>query len=185
MKFETDAHDVNLRDMLSEEAYTDCIQRMNDKMKPARSTSLDGALLITGPLLVPLALWGVRHSSQVRRRKKYLYEAIQKFNDSHPELLMRWNRSPDSMLTIERRNQQQRQQQQSNANNNNTVPVQQHTQIHMQQQHQTAIIYDVQNEASSSTPIVHATTASTDLVPMTSSSSSSTNLAMAQAHLIV
>jgi hypothetical protein len=32
-----------------------------------------------------------------------LKKAIGEFHSQHPELLMRWNRQPESMLTIERR----------------------------------------------------------------------------------
>ena len=66
---------------------------------------MDSVLLITGPLLVPLAIWGVRHKGQVKLRKKLMNEAIQEFNSQRPDLLMRWNRQPDSKLTIERREQ--------------------------------------------------------------------------------
>ena len=60
-------------------------------------------MLVTGPLLVPLGLWGVRHRNQVKRRKKLLKEAIHEFNMQYQELYMRWNRRPESTLTIERR----------------------------------------------------------------------------------
>jgi len=106
-KFETDSYDVKLHGMLSPQEYTDVVERLNQSIKPARSNSLDGALLVAGPLLVPLALWGVRHSWQTRKRKRLLQQAIHEFNtEGHPELLMRWNRSgPQSKLTIERREQ--------------------------------------------------------------------------------
>jgi CHASE1-domain containing sensor protein len=63
----------------------------------------DQILLATGPLLVPLAIWGVRHRNQIRRRKRLLKDGIHEFNMQYQELLMRWNRRPDSVLTIERR----------------------------------------------------------------------------------
>jgi hypothetical protein len=103
-KFETDSYDVQLHGILTPEDYTMIIDRVNQKTKPARSNVIDKGLLITGPLLVPLALWGARHSMQARRRKRLLDEAIREFNESHPEHWMRWNRGgPESFLTIERR----------------------------------------------------------------------------------
>ncbi|CAB9514950.1 expressed unknown protein [Seminavis robusta] len=103
-KFETDSYDVPLHGILSPQDYTSVIDRINQKIKPARSNAIDKGLLAAGPLLVPLAFWGARHSLQSRKRKRLLNEAIREFNESHPELYMRWNRGgPESFLTIERR----------------------------------------------------------------------------------
>jgi hypothetical protein len=86
---------------MTREQYTDAMTALNDRLRPSRSGVIDKALLITGPLLVPLALWGVRHSNQTRRRKRLLKKGIDEFNASNPALLMRWNRRPKSILTIE------------------------------------------------------------------------------------
>jgi hypothetical protein len=102
-KFETDPYDVELHGLMSPEQYTEAIENLNEKLRPSRSGKVDGALLATGPLLVPLALWGVRHRNQTRRRKKLLSEGIHEFNMQYQELIMRWNRRPESYLTIERR----------------------------------------------------------------------------------
>ena len=88
---------------MSEEDYTDAMQQLNDKLKPSRSTKVDTALLATGVLIVPLALWGVRHNGQMKKRKRLLNKAINDFNTANPGLLMRWNRQPQSFLSIERR----------------------------------------------------------------------------------
>lgn len=103
MKFETDPYDIDLKGILTTEQYTDAMTSINDRLRPSRSGVIDKALLATGPLIVPLALWGIRHSNQNRRRKRLLKKAIDEFNASHPALLMRWNRRPQSCLTIERR----------------------------------------------------------------------------------
>lgn len=76
---------------------------MNKKLRPCRAGAIDGVLLVSGPLLVPLALWGVRHRYQTKKRKRLLKEGIREFNIQYQELLMRWNRRPESQLTIERR----------------------------------------------------------------------------------
>lgn len=102
-KFETDPYDVKLHGMLSPQQYTDVVDRINQTIKPARSNSFDSALLAAGPLMVPLALWGARHGMQTKKRKRLLKQAIQEFNETYPHLLMRWNRRPDSFLSIERR----------------------------------------------------------------------------------
>jgi len=60
-------------------------------------------LLGTGVLMLPLAIWGMRHRMLTKRRKKLLSAAIDEFNATHPHLHMRWNRRPHSMLTIEKR----------------------------------------------------------------------------------
>ena len=102
-KFESDPYDVNLYGLLTPEQYTDTVNTINDKLRPARSGRFDGVLLATGPLLVPLAWWGVRHRSQAKRRKRLLKKAIGEFNQQNPTLYMRWNRRPQSQLTIERK----------------------------------------------------------------------------------
>jgi len=76
---------------------------LNKKLRPCRAGAIDGVLLVSGPLLVPLALWGVRHRYQTKKRKRLLKEGIREFNIQYQELLMRWNRRPESQLTIERR----------------------------------------------------------------------------------
>mmetsp|Transcript_15109 Transcript_15109/g.37249 ORF Transcript_15109/g.37249 Transcript_15109/m.37249 type:complete len:208 (-) Transcript_15109:187-810(-) len=114
-KFETDPYDVELHGLMTEHQYTEAIENLNAKLRPSRPTSFDGALLATGPLLVPLGVWGVRHRNQVKRRKRLLKEAIHEFNMQYQELYMRWNRRPESTLTIERRHYNQ------NANNGTII----------------------------------------------------------------
>jgi len=76
---------------------------LDKNLRPCRAGAIDGVLLVSGPLLVPLALWGVRHRYQTKKRKRLLKEGIREFNIQYQELLMRWNRRPESQLTIERR----------------------------------------------------------------------------------
>eukprot|EP00542_Grammatophora_oceanica_P018386 CAMPEP_0194031608 /NCGR_PEP_ID=MMETSP0009_2-20130614/4747_1 /TAXON_ID=210454 /ORGANISM="Grammatophora oceanica, Strain CCMP 410" /LENGTH=217 /DNA_ID=CAMNT_0038671815 /DNA_START=48 /DNA_END=701 /DNA_ORIENTATION=+ len=102
-KFETDPYDVKLHGIISPQQYTDVTTTLNDKMKPARSKNTDTVLLATGPLMIPLAIWGVRHGHQAKWRKRLLKEAIEEFNTNNPTLYMRWNRRPQSFLSIERR----------------------------------------------------------------------------------
>lgn len=102
-KFEEDPYDVELHGIMTNEEYTAAIQEINKLIKKARPGKLDGALLATGALMVPLMVWGVRHSSQMKKRKKQLNKGIDEFNAANPALYIRWNRKPKSILTIERR----------------------------------------------------------------------------------
>ena len=102
-KFETDPYGLQLHGLLTAQQYTEAISAINHTINPARANGVDTALLVTGPILVPLAVWGVRHKSQVKKRKKLLKRAIEEFHRAYPQLLMRWNRRPASCLTIERR----------------------------------------------------------------------------------
>lgn len=99
-KFDANPRNVKLHDILTPDEYTNTITRINDTIRTARATSVDAALLATGPLMVPLAVWGVRHKRQVKQRKKLLKQ----FHAMHPHLLMQWDQSlPQSRLTIQRR----------------------------------------------------------------------------------
>mmetsp|Transcript_1429 Transcript_1429/g.3084 ORF Transcript_1429/g.3084 Transcript_1429/m.3084 type:complete len:232 (-) Transcript_1429:423-1118(-) len=71
----------DIHGLLSEEEYEREISALNDKLKTTRAKKLDYALLGTGAAIIPLALWGVRHSSQVKKRKKLLEEGIWEFNE--------------------------------------------------------------------------------------------------------
>ena len=110
-KFISDPYRMELYGMLQPEEYTQEIEKVNKRMKRARANFIDGALLATGALIVPLMLWGIRHRGQVKKRKHKLKKAIHDFNTQYPHLLMRWNPKPESKLTIERREEQQEQQQ--------------------------------------------------------------------------
>lgn len=102
-KFETDPYDVKLHGIMTATQYTDTMQQFNDQLKPSRSKKLDSALLATGVLMVPLAVWGVRHGYLTKKRKRLMKAHIENFNARNPALYMRWNRRPHSFLSIERR----------------------------------------------------------------------------------
>ena len=71
----------DIHGLLSEEEYRREVSALNDKLKSTRAKKLDYALLATGAAMLPLALWGVRHSNQVKKRKKLLEEGIWEFNE--------------------------------------------------------------------------------------------------------
>lgn len=106
-KFDSDSYRKELYGLLTPDEYTSAIDKINMHLKKARAKKFDGLLLASGAiLLVPLAIWGVRHRSQTKKRKKLLKGAIDDFHSQYPHLYMRWNRKPESKLTIERREQQ-------------------------------------------------------------------------------
>jgi len=94
-----------LHNLLSPKEYKDAIVGLNDYLKRSRSSPLvDGMLLATGPLMIPLAVWSIRHKKQIKLRKKLLQEAIHEFNDTHETLWMKYmKRSNGNILTIEER----------------------------------------------------------------------------------
>jgi hypothetical protein len=106
-KFESDPYDVKLYGIMTPEQYTSAIDALNLRIRKARAGKLDGMLLASGALIVPLMLWGVRHRNQVKKRKRQLKKGIAEFNEVHPTLYMRWNRKPDSKLTIEQRSSEE------------------------------------------------------------------------------
>lgn len=68
------------------------------------------ALLATGPLIFPLALWGGRHAKQVKRKRTLIDEGVWEFNErmgmDGRNVRMVWNRAKvvgggESYLTIE------------------------------------------------------------------------------------
>ena len=112
-KFESDPYTVKLYGILTPDQYTEIIKALNHRLRKARPNVIDGALLVTGPLILPLAVWGIRHKHQTGKRKKLLQKAISEFHTQYPHLYMRWNvHTSPHCLTIERRPQQNDQQQQ-------------------------------------------------------------------------
>ena len=90
--------------LLTPDEYSAAIEALNDKIKRSRAKSLDVVLLATGPLLLPLALWGARHNQQAKRRKKLIEEGIWEFNRDMEGrgVKMVWNKSSmEDYLTIE------------------------------------------------------------------------------------
>lgn len=104
-KFETDPYDVKLHSLMTPEQYTEAIENLNEKLRKSRAGKIDGVLLGSSIFVVPLAFYGARHRSRTKKRKKLLMEGIHDFNTRYPHLMMRWNRRPQSFLTIEARPQ--------------------------------------------------------------------------------
>lgn len=108
--FARHAKPSHLHSLLTAEEYEREITMLNEKIKKARAKKLDAALLATGALMVPLAVWGARHSKQVKQRKKLIEEGVWEFNErmgmEGRNVRMVWNRAKhvgggESFLTIE------------------------------------------------------------------------------------
>ena len=109
-QFARHARPSHLHGLLTTEEYKREITTLNDKIKNARAKSLDVALLASGALMVPLALWGVRHGKQVKKKRHLIEVGVSEFNQRMSmdgrNLQMIWNRSKvvgggESYLTIE------------------------------------------------------------------------------------
>lgn len=104
------ARPSDLHGLLTAEEYEREVRTLNDKMKKARPKAVDGALLATGALMVPLAVWGARHGRQVKQKRKLIEEGTEEFNErmgmAGRNVRMVWNRAKvvgggESYLTIE------------------------------------------------------------------------------------
>ena len=101
----------HLHNLLTPDEYEREITMLNEKIKKTRQKKLDIALLATGALMIPLAVWFPRHSKQEKRKRKLIEEGVWEFNermamDNNRSVRMVWNRSKvtgsgESFLTIE------------------------------------------------------------------------------------
>jgi hypothetical protein len=98
-----DPYNVNLQGLLSAAEYEKSIEMVNEHMKPSRAKAFDQAMFYGIGSIVFSAPCAYMHMKRKKRRKKLLLEAIDRFNAAYPHLMMRWNRRPESKLTIEAR----------------------------------------------------------------------------------
>mmetsp|Transcript_37015 Transcript_37015/g.78161 ORF Transcript_37015/g.78161 Transcript_37015/m.78161 type:complete len:288 (+) Transcript_37015:236-1099(+) len=115
------ARPSHLHGLLTPQEYETSIRTLNAKIKSTRAKKVDVALLATGALMVPLAVWGARHGRQVKKRRTLIEEGVWEFNErmamesngnggsgSGRNVIMVWNRAKvvgggESYLTIEER----------------------------------------------------------------------------------
>ena len=104
------ARPSSLHNLLTPDEYEIAIQTLNEKIKKSRAKKIDYVLLGTGPLMIPLAIWGARHGKQVKMRRQLLEEGVWEFNErmemEGKNVKMVWNRAKytgggESYLTIE------------------------------------------------------------------------------------
>mmetsp|Transcript_53937 Transcript_53937/g.114593 ORF Transcript_53937/g.114593 Transcript_53937/m.114593 type:complete len:264 (-) Transcript_53937:260-1051(-) len=108
--FARHARPSDLHGLLTSEEYEREIRTLNDKIKKSRAKGVDFALLATGPLMVPLAVWGARHGHQVKQKRSLIEEGVWEFNErmgmDGRNVRMVWNRAKvvgggESYLSIE------------------------------------------------------------------------------------
>ena len=104
------ARPSHLHNLLTPDEYERELRTLNDQIRTARPKSVDLALLATGPLIVPLAVWGMRHGQQSKKKRRLIEQAAMDFNDrmgmDGRNVRMVWNRAKvvgggESYLTIE------------------------------------------------------------------------------------
>ena len=105
-KFVSDPYNVELYNILTPGAYEKLIEGLNDALKGTRAKKVDLLLFSMGATMLPLIPWALRHYKMRKLYKKIMLEEIRLFNDQNPGLFMRWNRKPESCLTIELRTEQ-------------------------------------------------------------------------------
>lgn len=72
------------------------INVLNDNIKRHRNSKFDKACLAAGPLMVPLAVWGVRHNKKEKKIREEIEKSAEEFNDRMEsegrDVRMFWNR---------------------------------------------------------------------------------------------
>lgn len=63
-------------------------------------TSVDYALLLSGPALLPLIPLGIRKISNKKHRRIIIEQCAEEFNRNNPYLIMKWQLKPEKTLTI-------------------------------------------------------------------------------------
>lgn len=105
-----DARPSHLHNLLPPEEYEAVINVINDNLKKFRNGKIDKACLVTGPLMIPLAVWGVRHNKKVKKSRMEIERSVEEFNDRMDSegrnVRMFWNRvrsggGGESYLSIE------------------------------------------------------------------------------------
>jgi hypothetical protein len=105
-----DARPSHLHNLLPPQEYEACINVINDNLKKYRNGKIDKACLVTGPLMIPLAIWGIRHNKKVKKSRGEIERSVEEFNDKMEgegrNVRMFWNRvrsggGGESYLSIE------------------------------------------------------------------------------------
>lgn len=111
MKFNSnprDARPLHLHNLITPAEYEAAVNVINDNLKKYRNNKIDKICLASGPLMVPLAIWGVRHNTKVKKSRGEIERSVEEFNDrmgmEGRAVKMFWNRSRgggESYLSIE------------------------------------------------------------------------------------
>lgn len=100
IKFDNDPYNVTLYGILSPDDYTNAMNIINNELLQCRSSNVDAALLMMGPLLIPLIPYAIRQRQSKTLRKRIMKRCVLNFNQQNPDLYMRWDTKPQKMLSI-------------------------------------------------------------------------------------
>lgn len=100
IKFEEDPFNVTLYGIMSGEDYATSVKKINYALLECRANKIDHALLLMGPMMLPLIPWSMRNKEKKKLRKKIMTQCVEEFNKEHPDLMMRWEKRPVKRLTI-------------------------------------------------------------------------------------
>lgn len=103
IKFNDDPFSTQLHGIMTADEFRRAIGSINNALYPCRATTLDHALLMMGPAMLPLIPWAIRSKKHKKQRKNIIKTAVSQFNSQNPHLSMRWDTKPLKMLTIWRR----------------------------------------------------------------------------------
>jgi len=100
IKFEDDPFNTTLYGIMSGEDYGTSIKKINYALLECRATKIDHALLLMGPMMLPLIPWSMRNKEKKKLRRKIMTQCVEEFNRDYPHLMMRWEKRPVKRLTI-------------------------------------------------------------------------------------
>jgi len=100
IKFEEDAMKVQLNGIMTALEYVNAITNINEALHACRATTLDHALLLMGPTMLPLIPWAIRNKQHKNERRQIMRQCVENFNTSFPLLYMKWDTKPEKELSI-------------------------------------------------------------------------------------
>jgi hypothetical protein len=103
IKLEDDPFQLQLNGVMKADELVSEIQIINRELETCRATSVDQALLLMGPMMLPLIPYAIRKKAATKKRRKIMEMCVRNFNNRHPDLLMRWMTRPEKHLLIMRR----------------------------------------------------------------------------------
>jgi len=104
IKFDNDPFNITLHGIMSPDDYTNAMNIINNELLQCRSTNVDVALLMMGPILVPLIPYAIRQIQFKKLRRRIMKRCVLEFNQQNSDLYMRYDTKP-KMLTIMTRKQ--------------------------------------------------------------------------------
>jgi len=104
IKFDNDPINVTLYGIITPDDYTNAMNIINNELLQCRSTNVDVALLMMGPIIVPLIPYAIRQMQFKKLRRRIMKRCVLDFNQRNSDLYMRYDTKP-KMLSIMTRKQ--------------------------------------------------------------------------------